>query len=65
LATKNKDIHISINKIVHTGAKARFGATKAGLISIAYHSPIAGVVNHDPITHANNGIAKHSIKVKI
>lgn len=65
LVTKNKDTPISKNKIVHTGPKARFGAVNDGLIIASYQPLMASVVNHDPITHANNGIAIHIIKVKI
>lgn len=64
LATKNNDTPISRNKALHTGPNTRFGAVNDGLIIVAYRSPMAGVVNRDPITPANNGISRHNNKVK-
>ena len=64
-ATRNSDIPMSTNRIVHTGPNNRLGATNDGLSNVVYRPPIAGRVNHDPMTPANSGIAKHIINVKI
>lgn len=50
--------------MLHTGPNNRFGAVNTGLMRVRYRTSIAGMVNHEPMTPANNGIAKHSINVK-
>jgi hypothetical protein len=52
IQTKYKDIPISVNKNIQTGAKTQFGGLKNGFWRVAYHPVIEGEVNIDPINPA-------------
>jgi hypothetical protein len=42
-------IAIHVYKIVHTGANIQFGGVNHGLVSVAYHNVMEGIVNALPI----------------
>ncbi len=50
--TKNKEIPIITNKVVHTGPNTQFGGVKDGFCKVAYQPGMAGVVKIEPITPA-------------
>ena len=60
LIIKNRDIPISVNRVVQTGANSQLGGVKNGFSNVAYHDGMAALVNIEPRIPASWHTAIHA-----
>ncbi len=51
--TMNRDIPMSINRLIQTGPNIQSGGVKKGFFNVLYQVGMAGVVKREPATPAN------------